>query len=105
MSERHVAVGAQTDEELIKAFQNGREEAFSALVGKYKHQLMNFVYRYLGDYDDADDVVQETFVRVFRHKDSYEPVAKFSTWIYTIASNLAKSQLRRRKFGFAGRRG
>ena len=88
---------AASDEELIAAFQQGNVAAFTLLVGRYKDRLMNFVFRYLGDYDDADDVVQETFVRVYRNKALYRPVAKFSTWIYTIATNLAKTQLRRRR--------
>ena len=87
----------ETDEALIARFQEGRIEAFNILVGRYKNQLINFVYRYLGDYDEADDVVQETFVRLYRHKDAYKPVAKFSTWLYTIATNLAKTQYRRKK--------
>lgn len=87
----------QSDEELIRDFQNGRIEAFNLLVGRYKDQLINFVYRYLGDYDQADDVVQETFIRVYYKKNTYRPIAKFSTWIYTIATNLAKTQLRNRK--------
>ena len=97
MSEQEAAVHLQSDEELIAAFQQGQTEAFNLLVGRYKDQLMNYVFRYLGDYDQADDVVQETFIRVYRKKDSYKPVAKFSTWLYTIATNLAKTQLRRRK--------
>lgn len=87
----------QSDEDLIALFQNGDETAFSLLVGRYKHHLVNFAYRYLGDYDDADDIAQETFVRVYKNKHAYKPVAKFSTWVYTIAANLAKTQLRRRK--------
>jgi RNA polymerase sigma-70 factor (ECF subfamily) len=86
----------QSDEELIAAFQGGDEEAFNLLVGRYKHPLLNFVYRYLGDFDQADDVVQETFIRLYQKGDAYRPVAKFSTWIYTIATNLAKTQLRNR---------
>jgi RNA polymerase sigma-70 factor (ECF subfamily) len=97
MSEQQTAVRKETDEALIAQFQEGRNEAFNLLVGRYKDQLMNFVYRYLGNYDEADDVVQETFVRLYRNKDSYKPVAKFSTWLYTIATNLAKTQYRRRK--------
>jgi len=58
---------------------------------------MNYVYRYLNDYDECDDVVQETFIRVYRNKNYYTPIAKFSTWIYTIASNLAKTQLSQRR--------
>jgi RNA polymerase sigma-70 factor (ECF subfamily) len=87
----------RSDEELIAAFREGRLDAFNLLVERYKHQLVNFAYRFLGDYDEADDVAQETFIRLYRNKDSYRPVAKFSTWLYTIAANLAKTQLRRRK--------
>ncbi len=86
-----------TDEELIRAFQGGDVGAFTELVSRFKNPLVNFVYRFLGDYDEADDVVQETFLRLYRSKHSYQPVAKFSTWLYTIATNLAKTQLRRRK--------
>jgi RNA polymerase sigma-70 factor (ECF subfamily) len=97
MAEHQIATRERSDEELIAAFQQGDETAFNLLVGRYKDPLMNFVYRYLGDDDDADDVVQETFVRLFRNKHAYKPLAKFSTWLYTIATNLAKSQLRRMK--------
>jgi RNA polymerase sigma-70 factor (ECF subfamily) len=98
MTEPTTGHGLQTDEELIAAFQQGRADAFSQLVGRYKHQLTNFVYRFLGDFDEADDVVQETFIRVYRNRHSFKPIARFSTWVYTIASNLAKTQLRRRKY-------
>ena len=95
---RHQTVTQEnTDEELIAAFQKGQVTAFNILVGKYKDQLINFVYRFLGNYDEADDVVQETFIRVYRNKYSYKPIAKFSTWIYTIAANLAKTQIKRKK--------
>ena len=87
----------QTDEELIAEFQRGSEAPFRQLVGRYKDPLTNFVYRFIGDVDECDDVVQETFIRVYRNKLSYRPVAKFSTWIYTIATNLAKSHMHRRK--------
>jgi RNA polymerase sigma-70 factor (ECF subfamily) len=85
------------DEELIAEFQKDNEEAFTLLVNRYKDPLTNFVFRLLGDRDDCNDVVQETFVRVFRKKNSYKPAARFSTWIHTIALNLAKTQLRRRR--------
>lgn len=96
MSVQSATSQRQSDEELIASFQEGRVEAFNILVGRYKHPLINFVYRYVGDYAEADDVVQETFIRVYQKKHSYQPIAKFSTWIYTIATNLAKTQLRRR---------
>ena len=58
---------------------------------------MNFVFRFVKDYDVSEDIVQETFLRVFRKKRDYKAIANFSTWIFTIAGNLAKSELRRRK--------
>jgi RNA polymerase sigma-70 factor (ECF subfamily) len=90
-----------TDEELVAAFNRGSKEAFTLLVGKYKDPLVNFAYRIVGDRDAAADVVQETFVRLHAKAHTYQPVAKFSTWIYTIASNLSKSELRRRKWGLS----
>ena len=86
-----------TDEELIERFQNEDLYAFDQIVHRYQDQLVNFVYMYLGDRSDAEDVVQETFLRVYRNKHMYRQIAKFSTWIYTIAGNLAKTELRRRR--------
>ena len=86
-----------SDEELISRFQEGDIYAFEKIVQRYKDPLINFVYHFLGDRIDAEDVIQETFLRVFKKKHLYRKVAKFSTWIYTIASNLAKTELRRRR--------
>ncbi len=86
-----------TDEELITRFQNGDVYAFDLLVRRYKDPLLNFIYRFLGDLVESEDIVQETFYRVYKNKHYYKEVAKFSTWIYTIAGNLAKTELRRRK--------
>lgn len=87
-----------TDEELILEFQqNNTIEAFEILVQRFKNPLTNFVFRFLGDYEACTDVVQETFIKVYKNKDSYKSIAKFSTWIYTIAGNLAKTELQRRK--------
>ncbi|GAB4340238.1 MAG: sigma-70 family RNA polymerase sigma factor [Calditrichia bacterium] len=86
-----------TDEQLIARFQQGDVQAFDVLVRRYKDQLLNFVYRFVGNRNDAEDVVQETFLRVFKNKHYYKEIAKFSTWVYTIAGNLAKTELRRRK--------
>jgi len=97
MDSRVAQRAAPTDEELIGAFQRGDARAFDALVGRYKDQLTNFAFRFLGDFDEADDVVQETFIRVYRKGGAYRPIARFSTWIYTIAANLAKTHLRRLK--------
>jgi RNA polymerase sigma-70 factor, ECF subfamily len=71
--------------------------AFNILVDRYKNRLINFVYRFVKDYDVSEDIVQETFLRVYRHRHNYKAIANFSTWIFTIAGNLAKSELRRRK--------
>ena len=86
-----------SDEDLIESFQNGDLYAFDLIVKRYKNQLLNFVYRFLGNAEEAEDLVQETFLRVYRNRKAYQKVAKFSTWIYTIAGNLAKTELRKRK--------
>ena len=87
-----------SDEELILEFQkNNTVDAFNILVQRYKNPLTNFVFRFLGDYESCNDVVQETMIKVYRYKDSYSSVAKFSTWIYTIAGNLARTEYRRQR--------
>jgi len=87
-----------TDEDLIKEFQdNDTIEAYELLVKRYKDPLMNFVYRFVGDKDISGDIVQETMIKFYLNKNSYRSFAKFSTWIYTIAGNLAKNELKRRK--------
>ena len=87
-----------SDEELILEFQKyNTEDAFNILVQRYKNPLTNFVFRFLGDYTACADVVQETMIKVYRYKDSYSSVAKFSTWVYTIAGNLARTEYRRQR--------
>ena len=87
-----------TDEELIKEFQdNDTIEAYEILVSRFKDPLTNYVYRFLGDRDVCTDIVQDTMIKFYLHKDSYKSFAKFSTWIYTIAGNLARNELKRRK--------
>lgn len=87
-----------TDEELIKEFQdNNTLAAYEILVKRYKDPLINFVYRFVGDKDVCTDIVQDTMIKFYLNKDSYKSFAKFSTWIYTIAGNLAKNELKRRK--------
>ena len=84
-----------SDEELIERFQRGDSTAFSELVLRYKDPLYNYVSRMLKDPVFAEDIVQETFVRVYQNRDRYKKIAKFSTWIYTIAINLTKTTIRR----------
>jgi len=86
-----------TDEELIARFQEGDERAYVELVRRYKDRLLNFVYRYLNSYEQAEDVVQDTLMKLYTSAHMYREIAKFSTWIFTIAANLAKSELRRLK--------
>jgi len=87
-----------TDEELIKELQdNNTLEAYEILVKRYKDSLINFVYRFVGDKDSSYDIVQDTMIKFYLNKDSYKSFAKFSTWIYTIAANLAKNELKRKK--------
>lgn len=86
-----------TDEELIRRFQNGAQDAYDEIVNRYRAPLFSFIYRILGDRVFAEDLLQETFLKVWVNRDSYREIARFSTWIYTIAGNLAKSELRRQK--------
>lgn len=84
------------DNALVTAFLGGASRAFDLLVERYQTRLLNFVYRTVGDRERAEDLVQEVFVRVHRHLARFDQSKKFSTWIYTIASNLAKNELRNR---------
>jgi len=86
-----------TDEELIARFQDGDEQAYVELVNRYRDRLMTFVYRFVNDMEKAEDIVQDTMMKLFTHRHFYRNIAKFSTWIYTIAGNLAKTELRRKK--------
>jgi len=86
-----------TDEELISRFQNGDERAYVELVNRYKDRLLNFVFQFLGDIEQAEDVVQDTMLRLYEKKHYYKEIAKFSTWLYTIARNLANTELRKKK--------
>jgi RNA polymerase sigma-70 factor (ECF subfamily) len=73
-----------------------RAAGFEVLVRRYKNGVVSFLYRFVGDYRTAEDLAQEAFLRVFRKLDEYNSSAKFSTWLYTIASNLAKDEFKRR---------
>ena len=84
------------DADLVRAFLAGDERAFREIVTRYQVRLLNFIYRTIGDRERAEDLVQEVFIRVYRHLARFDQSKKFSTWIYTIASNLAKNELRNR---------
>jgi RNA polymerase sigma-70 factor (ECF subfamily) len=86
-----------SDEQLINYFQEGSQDAYAELVKRYKDRLINFIYRYIGNYDECEDIVQDTLVKVYVSKHLYKEIAKFSTWIYTIAINLAKTKAIKKK--------
>ncbi|HKX83612.1 MAG TPA: sigma-70 family RNA polymerase sigma factor, partial [Pyrinomonadaceae bacterium] len=89
--------GTLSDHELIERTKNGDEDAFAAIVGRYRSPITNYLYRFLNDYEEAVDLAQETFVRVYYAIDRYHTGFAFSTYIYRIATNLAISELRKRK--------
>lgn len=86
-----------TDEDLMALVQQDDEIAFEEIVQRYQHALSTFITRFVGRGSHVEDILQETFIRVWRHRQRYKTVAKFSTWVYTIAGNLAKTELRRLK--------
>ena len=90
-------IDKKTDEQLIKEFQAGNQAAYEILYNKYKNRIYNFVYRYVNDVDVAQDITHDTFLKLYTHKDTYREIAKFSTWLYTIALNIARTELRKKK--------
>ena len=92
-----VAEESRTDHALLEATRGGDETAFAQLVGRYRNQITSYIYRMTNDYDGAVDMAQETFVRVYQAAERYQTTYAFSTYIYRIATNLAISELRKRK--------
>ena len=95
-----------SDHELLEAVKNGEEFAFDEIVKRYQKPITNYVFRILNDYEEAVDIAQESFVRVYFAIDRYNTEYAFSTYIYRIATNLAISEIRKRKrrklFSFTG---
>lgn len=85
-----------SDNALVAAHLEGHPVAFSELYNRYHNRLVHFIARKTGDRDRAEDLVQEAFIRVTRHLHRFDSSKKFSTWIYTICSNLSKNELRNR---------
>src|SRR5467141_4231024 len=92
-----VMVQRVTDHALLEGTLAGDEDAFAELVSRYRNQITSYIYRMTNDYDGAVDLAQETFVRVYRAAERYQTTHAFSTYIYRIATNLAISELRKRK--------
>ena len=91
-----IPAGRLGDNELVELYLAGDSRRFQELVERYQGRMVNFIQRSIGDRDRAEDLAQEVFVRVYRHIKRFDTSKKFSTWIYTIASNLAKNELRNR---------
>jgi len=85
------------EEKLIKRIKKGDRDAFPELVELYKDKIYHVAYRMLGNAQEAEDIAQETFIRVYANLENYDPSYKFSTWIYRIATNLCIDHLRKRK--------
>lgn len=84
------------DEELLLGIARGDPLALKTLYDGYKSRLMTYASYVLGDRAAAEDAVQETFLRVFRHARRFDPAKRCSTWIYSIAANLCRDELRKR---------
>ena len=78
-----------SDESLVAEFVGGSEQAFEQIVRRYETPLTNFLFRYMHDAQEAQEVFQETFIRVYTKAGRFDPGRKFKTWLYTIAVNLA----------------
>src|SRR5258708_19988276 len=92
-----VVVKKTSDHVLLEETLAGDEDAFAELVSRYRNQITSYIYRMTNDYDGAVDLAQETFIRVYRAAGRYQTTHAFSTYIYRIATNLAISELRKRK--------
>ena len=97
VSETSETVGANPEDRWSTGHLAGDPRAFGAIVDRYQVRLLNFINRTLGDHARAEDLVQEVFIRVFRHLHRFDRTRRFSTWIYTIASNLMQNELRNRR--------
>ncbi len=86
-----------SDAGLIQQVAQGNENAFEQLVKKYQHPVFNTIYRYIGNYDDVEDVAQEVFIKVWRHAKSFKGKSKFSTWLYRIVVNQCLNYRRKHK--------
>ena len=83
------------EQELVRQIQEGDEMAFEEIVKIYKNKIVNFLWKITGDYQKAVELSQETFMRVYFKAHKYKPIAPFSSWVYTIASNLAKTEMKK----------
>jgi RNA polymerase sigma-70 factor (ECF subfamily) len=85
-----------TDEQLMLRVQEGHTASFDVLVERYKDRLFNYLLRLVGNRDEAEEIAQEALVKAYIHAGKYKTIAKFSTWLYTIATNLVRNRMRSR---------
>jgi RNA polymerase sigma-70 factor (ECF subfamily) len=88
---------ALSDQEIVALARDGRESAYRELIRRYERPVFSLIYRMVRDRALAEDLSQDTFVKVLNALDSYRPEYKFSSWIFKIANNVAIDQLRRRE--------
>ena len=88
---------ADPGRELMLAFQQGADPAFERIIGLYSERAYALFVRFTGRHEGCEDLVQELFLRMWRARDRYQPTARFSTWMYRIAFNLAANEGERRK--------
>src|SRR5580658_3463434 len=91
-----MAIPMDPDAALMLRVKRGDMKAFEELAEKYKQPIVNLMYRMLRDFDEAEDLAQNVFIRVYQSAGRYEVSAKFSTWIFTIARRLCLNEIRRR---------
>lgn len=89
--------GELSDQELICLASEGDSDAFDMLYLRYKPKLAKFIRRFIQDDSTADDLLQETFLRVYSNTEKYQPKSSFSSWIYRIATNMCLNEIRRRR--------
>lgn len=82
------------ERELIRKAREGDKAAFQQLHDKYRVRVLNYLYRFFGDSNAAQDITQDTFIKVYTHLSRYRTTGSFSSWIFTIATNLAKNELK-----------
>src|SRR5437763_3433317 len=89
---------ARSDVQLMLDVKAGDEQSFTLLLYRYRSPLVNFLYRMVRNREQAEDLAQEVFLRVYRAREDYEPSAKFTTWLFRIATNLALNSLRDHRY-------
>lgn len=93
--DRSEVLEQRTDEQLVEGYVHGDRAAFAELIGRYRHQLLHFLIRFLGSRHAAEDVFQETFVQVHLSAETFDTSRRFKPWLFTIAANKARDYHRK----------